>query len=654
MSDAPVDADHPSTAGRVVCVGPALGPVANALEACGHRVDHVEDFPAARRTLGDAVEGDGVRVLCDAATLENRDTDRCDDVWRDVDVTVVDGQHPATGRDDRPAGETDAPDRSPRDPGPIDGTISEELKRRAMEEAPVGITVADLARPDEPLVYINDAFERLTGYAEAETLGRNCRFLQGPDSNEEARRTMREAVDAGEGASVEIKNYRKDGERFWNRVDIAPIDFEDGAPRHYVGFQTDVTRRKRAERAAEQHAAALERERQTLTHVLDRIDGLLSEVTSMLVRSDATATVRQELCACLTAVEPYAYAWVGTRELAADAIRPRAEAGDGPDALDDLAIPVDGDDPVANALRTGRLQVATVGDDPFHGDDRFDAYATLVAVPLSSSGGEQGVAVIYLVGEPPEGFDDREKAVLRAVGRTVATGLAAIARGRSLATDEVIELTFSVSGGPPFAVDLARAHDCRLAYAGAAESADGGRLVFFDVSGATPEEVAAFAGNAPDVRTVRCLRSDDSGAVFEFALTDEGYFPGELAANAVKLREFVAEPDGARLVVDLPRDADARAVVAAVEDRYPGADLTAYHERERSGRTRREFLVDAEDRLTSRQLTALRKAFHSGFFEWPHATSGDELADSMGISRSTFHQHLRAAERKLVGEFFSR
>jgi PAS domain S-box-containing protein len=649
MLGTPAGVDRPPVGERIVCVGTELAPVVTALEACGHRVEHVPDFATAKRRFGP--NPDGVRVFCDSAHVD--DCRGLDGVWGDADVVVVDD-----GQSGESVAEMDAEAASdPPVAGEPDrervGGISEALKRRAMDEAPVGITVADMSLPDEPLVYVNDAFERLTGYTRAETLGRNCRFLQGPESNEEAVRTMREAIEAGERASVEILNYRKDGERFWNRVDIAPIAFEDGDPRYYVGFQTDISERKRAERAAERYAAALKRERETLSHVLDRIDGLLGDVTSMLVRADSASEVRRQLCACLTDVGTYSFAWVGTRDLASDTIRPAACGGDAPGSLDGVGVPFEAADPVAEAMRDGEVRVSHAVDAPFHDDERFESFPSLVAVPLTWSGGEHGVAAVYL-SERPDGLDDRETEVLSAIGRTVAASLAAIARGRSLATDEVVELTFSLPSGPPFAVDLARAHDCHLSYVGAAESRDGDHLVFFDVRDASTADVEAFAEDAPDVRTLQRLCGDDSGSLFEFTLTDDAYLPGTLADNAASVRRLVAKPDGARLVVELSRDVDAREVVAAVREDRPDADLTAYHERERAARTRREFLADVESRLTARQLTALQKAFHGGFFEWPHDTTGEELAESMDISRSTYHQHLRAAERKLVEEFLTR
>ena len=122
------------------------------------------------------------------------------------------------------------------------------LKDRVLEEAPIGITVSDPASEDNPLIYVNDHFEQLTGYDAEEAVGRNCRFLQGDATREEPVATMRAAIDDVEPVTVELRNYRKDGTEFWNRVTIAPLVGNDGTVENYVGFQEDVSERKERER----------------------------------------------------------------------------------------------------------------------------------------------------------------------------------------------------------------------------------------------------------------------------------------------------------------------------------------------------------------------------------------------------------------------
>ncbi|WP_311174183.1 PAS domain S-box protein [Halobellus ordinarius] len=122
----------------------------------------------------------------------------------------------------------------------------EALARRtqAIEDAPVGISISDPDQEDNPLIYVNDAFVDITGYPRDEVLGKNCRFLQGENTDPDTVASIREAINAEEPVSVEIRNYRKNGSVFWNHLEIAPVRNDAGEVINYVGFQQDVTERK--------------------------------------------------------------------------------------------------------------------------------------------------------------------------------------------------------------------------------------------------------------------------------------------------------------------------------------------------------------------------------------------------------------------------
>ena len=125
------------------------------------------------------------------------------------------------------------------------------LQRLAMEASVNGIVIADMRLPDRPLIYVNPAFETITGYPAEEILGKNCRFLQGADqdsdSNRAARQTMRDALDRGVPCNIILHNFRKDGTPFWNELYMAPIFDAEGVLTHCVGIQNDVTARKKAQ-----------------------------------------------------------------------------------------------------------------------------------------------------------------------------------------------------------------------------------------------------------------------------------------------------------------------------------------------------------------------------------------------------------------------
>ena len=125
--------------------------------------------------------------------------------------------------------------------------MDDDALDRAIAAATNGIVLSDPRLPDCPIVYTNEAFLQMTGYAEDEVVGRNCRFLQGAETDPETIRVLREAVRAERPCQVSILNYRKDGTSFWNEVTVSPVRDAKGGLTHFVGIQTDVTARQTAE-----------------------------------------------------------------------------------------------------------------------------------------------------------------------------------------------------------------------------------------------------------------------------------------------------------------------------------------------------------------------------------------------------------------------
>ncbi|KTG09587.1 hypothetical protein AUR64_13015 [Haloprofundus marisrubri] len=152
------------------------------------------------------------------------------------------------------------------------------LTERALDAAELGMVVADATEPDNPIVSLNAGFETLTGYEEADVLGRNCRFLQGPETDPETVAEIRRAVDAGESVSTDIRNYDADGDPFWNRLDVYPIADDSDTVTHFVGFQADVTEQKRDERLLQASTA--------------RLEALFEYSPDMVIIHDADGTIR--------------------------------------------------------------------------------------------------------------------------------------------------------------------------------------------------------------------------------------------------------------------------------------------------------------------------------------------------------------------------
>lgn len=121
------------------------------------------------------------------------------------------------------------------------------LKSTALESASNGIIITNALKEDNPIIYFNAAFQKLTGYSREEILGHNCRFLQGVDKNQKSFNRLRKAIKNGESCQVTVRNYKKDGTLFWNDLYIMPIINNEGVLTNFIGIQNDVTLRKNAE-----------------------------------------------------------------------------------------------------------------------------------------------------------------------------------------------------------------------------------------------------------------------------------------------------------------------------------------------------------------------------------------------------------------------
>ena len=116
-----------------------------------------------------------------------------------------------------------------------------------VDDSIIGITIADMRKPDAPLIYVNNAFSVITGYSRELAIGYNCRFLQGADTDPAELERIRAALRSGGSYSGELINYRQDGTRFWNRLTLYPIRIGDrDSPDYYVANQVDVTSLKAA------------------------------------------------------------------------------------------------------------------------------------------------------------------------------------------------------------------------------------------------------------------------------------------------------------------------------------------------------------------------------------------------------------------------
>ena len=122
--------------------------------------------------------------------------------------------------------------------------IADILKTKAIESTSCGVVITDIKQDDNPLVYVNAGFENVTGYSRDEVLGKNCKFLQGEDTDQAQLEILRHSIKEGRDCKIILRNYRKNGTMFYNELVVSPVKDEKDEVSHFIGVQTDVTDRE--------------------------------------------------------------------------------------------------------------------------------------------------------------------------------------------------------------------------------------------------------------------------------------------------------------------------------------------------------------------------------------------------------------------------
>ncbi|MEF8812700.1 MAG: bacterio-opsin activator domain-containing protein [Halovenus sp.] len=392
--------------------------------------------------------------------------------------------------------------------------------------------------------------------------------------------------------------------------------------------------------------------REHTERVLDRVNGLIENTIEVLVQATTREELEHGVVGELAAAEPYSFAFVGQPDVATETLSPTA--WDGASMLPVEGISVDltcGGDPVSDAYREGTPQVLpTIGETGGRWADLTEGHDVdaLIAVPLVYKDATYGVLVVF--DADATAFDERERLVLEALSRAVANGINAIERGRILDATEIIELEFAVADRDLLFNRLSAAGNCTIESAGSEYRSDGSLRLYLSVTDADVDDLLAIVRDDPAVDDVTCIVEHENECLLDVVVAES--LLGRLTEYGAVPRAVVAANGSTEFTVELPYESEARELFELVDDRHPGTDLLGYHERERPVETRQEFKAALAERFTDRQETALRTAYLGGFFDWPREVDGNELAEAMGISRPTYHQHLRTAQRKVFEELF--
>lgn len=497
--------------------------------------------------------------------------------------------------------------------------------------------------PEGDLRYVTPSVTRILGYAPETLTGAPVFSFVHPDDREAVREAL-DAVTVGDRLSpLEFRVEHADGSwvvleaRSRNLLDDAFID-------GIVVYARDVTERKRREQQ-------IERQRERLAS-LNHLSGVVHRITDAAIEQSTREEIERTVCERLTASDTYLFAWIGEVDSTTRTVEPRAEANAG-DYLEGITISIDsadprGDGPTGRAVRTRDVQVSNdvLADDdygPWH--ERADERGTRssAAIPIVHDETLYGVLNVYA--SRPDAFEREEQRVLGQLGEIIGHAIAAVDRKHALTGDEVVEVEIQIRG----AVDGADAADSlnEPVHVDRVVAVAGG--AFLGYGSASEDSITAVRATAERVagwEDVSVVSEPSDEPTFRIRWSETSAF-AIIASHDGNVKEGVLENGDVHLTVHLPPGSDIRRLIEAIREVHPTAAVLSKRQITRTETPSRWFKHELLAGLTDRQRMVLETSYFSGYFEWPRATSGSEVADSIGISPATFSQHLRTSEHKL-------
>ncbi|QFU82596.1 bacterio-opsin activator domain-containing protein [Natronorubrum aibiense] len=592
------------------------------------------------RDAGGEGEGAGVDRTTDATTRS---------LFGDAHVRAFESQHPHTAEAYHDAvgrwfeaqcypdetGVTvlvrDVTDRKDRERTLVDGN---RRLRSIFEDAHDAILVGD----EDEIVAANPAAGELLGLERAELYGRSLEeFVHDDHDVDSAWTALLEQGRLRGSFSV----VRPDGtDRIVEYNAVANV-----LPGTHLSILRDVTDARRRERQLECQQARLA--------ALDHINGVVREINDAIVNGSNRAHLERVTCESLADSPSYEFAFIGDVDIRTNSITHRVEAGID-NYVETIPLSTDADDPAGRgpagtAIRTGTMQVSNdVFEDPsfepWREDAREHGYTSAAAIPITHDDVLYGV--LGVTSARRNAFTDEERDVIGQLGEILGHAIAALERRRVLLGDELIELEL--------VVDDAVAHFDGPEMTGHSVWFD--RVVRIDDEqyleyGTTAAEtfptVETLTERVPHWEGVTALDESHGEVTFELVI-DAPPLIGVVDAYGGYVESAAIRDGDYAVTAHFSTGTDVRCVVDDITDVYPRTRTVARRRITPSREPVEQLRTRLAETLTDRQQVALEMAYSRGYFEWPRHSSGEEVAEAMTVTPATFHEHLRAAQQKLI------
>jgi len=478
----------------------------------------------------------------------------------------------------------------------------------------------------------NERVREVTGYDESRLAGAPLSGLF--DDGEALADAVAAAGDDRVVGSATAAVETADGSRV--EVDLAVEAIrEDGAVVGYTVLAWPAAATGASHGAVARHREQVDR--------LQRINAVVRDTLTVAIRVDDREALVRQVCERLAEEASYDYVWIVTPAHVAGQFTVDATAGEGGDYHEALAAAdVEVADPVARAYRAGETVVEhDVGDGGEWATAASErGFASAIAVPIRY--GAATHAVLGVLSERPDVFDDAERELLEELCSGIAYAVNALSLREAISADRVVELGFDLAADHPLS-GIAAASGGVVDLRTFVPTDDGG--LWYGV--ATDVDEAALAAVATDtIDGIRIVGERDEGTLIEIVVTEATLWRtlSEVGGHVSRIRFGEGRP---RLVVEAPVTAEPTVVEDLVVDRFPGAELRSQRHVDRGKATAVDAATELDERLTERQRAVAEAALYGGYFDATRKTTGAELAEQFGISKATFHEHLRTATRKI-------
>ncbi|WP_135535641.1 bacterio-opsin activator domain-containing protein [Halostella pelagica] len=411
--------------------------------------------------------------------------------------------------------------------------------------------------------------------------------------------------------------------------------------------------------AVERSRQARERRRRNKQlESLNRLNRISQDITHSVITTSSRDELEAAVCERLVESDAYHFAWIGYIDRGTNQITPQVAAGVEDGYLDDITITVDDDTtaqgPTGRAVEIHEVQVMQNAQtdpefEPWREQAKERGYRSSAAIPIGHEDLLYGVLNVYA--ESANAFSEPETQILGRLGDVVGHAITAIERKDALMSDTVFQLEFQADGFAEELVRLSTEQPCQISIRNLLHSNEI-LTAYGTASNVSPDQFGDAIERSETVDNYRLLAERADEIEFELSTSAGRSLYEAVATHGGRLHSVTISDGEFRFLVEFPPGRDTRKLTDLVVEHCPGATLLA----KRTAQQHDEEVTDPrsilETRLTEKQRTALETAYFAGHFDWPRASTGEEVAEKLDISPSTLAQHLRTAERKFFDAVF--